>query len=252
MFSQAIYWCGLVLELLLLARAVGGQLARRYALFYIYISFILVQDVVCFGAHQWMPQVYPVIYWTAEFLSLLCGCAVVFEIYRVGLSAYPGTARMARHALTFVFGLAAAKGLADAWNDPRWWVKAATTDIEAALRAVQAVAILALIALFLAYSVPLGRNLKGILLGYGFFVGWNVASLPFVSSANSALHRWLSTLYPISYFFVLCFWLAHLWSFQPSPQQASVRLEDDYQNIARATRRRLQSARGYLVKAVRP
>jgi len=252
MFSQAIYWCGLALELLLLSRALEGKLARQYPIFYTYISFVLVQDLVCFAAHQWKPQIYPTVHWTAEFLALLCGSAVIFEIYRRGLGAYPGTARMARHVLAFVFALALAKGLANAWNDPRWWVEVATSDIAGAFRAIQAVAIVALIALFLSYSIPFGRNLRGILLGYAFFVAWNVASLPLLSSTSGRLHHLLTSSYPILYFHVLCFWLAHLWSHQPSPQHANARLEQDYQSIAAATRRRLQGARGYLAKAVRP
>lgn len=252
MLSQSIYWLGLALEGLLLVRALRGNLAFRYPVFYVYISFILLQDIVRFVAYQWHRQLYPNLYWTTEFVAMLFGCAVVFEIYRLGLSSYPGTARMARHLLAAMFAVALAKGLANSWNDPRWWVQAATTDIEGALRAIQAVAIVGLIALFLSYSIPFGRNLRGILLGYGSFVAWNVASLPLVSSASSGFHHLLSSVYPVSYFLVLCFWLVHLWSYQPSPQQTDVRLEQDYQSIAAATRRRLQGARGYLAKAVRP
>jgi len=253
MLSLSIYWIGLALEALLLVRAFRGSLAFRYPVFYGYISFILLQDLVRFVAHGWRPGLYPSLYWTTEFVAMLFGCAVVFEIYRLGLSSYPGTARMARKLLMFVFAVAMVGAIASAWNDPRWWVEAATTDIEGALRAVQAVAIVALIALFLCYVIPFGRNLRGILLGYGFFVAWNVASLPLVSSASSGFHHLLSSVYPVSYFVVLCFWLVHLWSYHPVPQsQTNIRLEQDYQTLAAATHRRLQGARGYLAKAVRP
>src|SRR5216683_2246375 len=56
-----------------------------------------------------------------EWMGILMGCGVVFEIYRVGLSAYPGTARLARNLLAFVFLLAFAKVLVETWNDPHWW-----------------------------------------------------------------------------------------------------------------------------------
>ena len=77
--------------------------------------------------YQWHPQLYRNVYWITEFLALMFGCGVVLEIYRVGLSAFPGTARMVRNALAFVFALALARGLAEAWTDPRWWLEAATT-----------------------------------------------------------------------------------------------------------------------------
>lgn len=253
MLSQSIWWSGIALDILLLVRAFRGRLAFQYPVFYGYISFILLQELVRFVVYEWHPQLYPNLYWTTEFVGMLLGCAVVFEIYRLGLSSFQGTARMARKLLAFVYAIALLKAIAGAWNDPRWWVEAATTDIEGALRAIQAVAIVALIALFLSYSIPFGKNLRGILLGYGFFVAWNVASLPLVSSAGSRLHHVLSSAYPICYLFVLSFWLVHLWSYQRAPQpQTNIRLEQDYQSIAAATRRRLQGARGYLAKAVRP
>ena len=81
---------------------------------------------------------------------------------------------MARILLTVLFVIALAKALVDASSDPRWWAEATTIDIERAMRTVQAAAILALAALFLVYNIPFGRNLKGILLGYGLFIGVSV------------------------------------------------------------------------------
>lgn len=253
MLSQWLDWGGITLEVLLLVRGLQGRLAFRYPVFYSYFSFILFQDLLSLAVHRWYPLHYRNVYWFTEFLALLFGCAVVFEIYRVGLSAFPGTARMARNALALVFALAITIGLAQAWNDPRWWMEAATTDIEGALRAVEALAIMVLAGLFLLYSIPVGKNLRGILLGYGLFVGTSVLSLEFVSTAGSALRHFLSAAYPDFYFICLSLWLAHLWSYAPNPvPAASVRLEQEYQMVAAATHRRLQHARGYLTKAVRP
>jgi len=93
----------------------------------------------------------------------------------VGLAAYPGTARMARRALSFVFLLAVAIALASAAGEPGWWAAATVTEIERALRIVQALAILALALLFWSYRIPFGRNLGGILAAYG--CSWGERSL---------------------------------------------------------------------------
>jgi len=252
MLSQLIEWGGITLEVLLLVRGLKGKLASRYPVFYSYLSFVVFQDLLSFVVYRWFHPYYSVVYWCTEFLALLFGCAVVFEIYRVGLSAFPGTARMARNALALVFAAAITFGVAQAWTDPDW-VKAATTDIEGALRAVEALAIAVLAALFLLYAIPVGKNLRGILLGYGLFVGTTVLSLEFVSGSGTAFHHFLSAAYPYFYFLSLTLWVAHLWSYAPNPvPAASVRLEREYQRMAAATHRRLQDARGYLAKAVRP
>ena len=252
MLSQLIEWGGITLEVLLLFRGFTGKLAFRYPLFYSYFSFVVFQDVLSFAVDRWYHPYYPTVYWCTEFLALLFGCGVVFEIYRVGLSAFPGTARMARNALALVFAAAITIGLAQAWTDPRW-MQAAITDVEGALRAVEALAIVVLAALFLLYSIPIGKNLRGILLGYGLFVGTSVLSLEFVSTAGSTVRHFLAAATPGVYFLCLCLWTAHLWSYVPNPvPAASVRLEQEYLRAAAATHRRLQDARGYLAKAVRP
>jgi hypothetical protein len=252
MLSQLIEWGGITLEVLLLFRGFQGKLAFRYPLFYSYFSFVVFQDLVSFIVYRWYHHYYYAVYWSTEFLALLFGCGVVFEIYRVGLSAFPGTARMARNALALVFAAAITIGLAQAWTDPHW-MQTAITDIEGALRAVEALAIVVLAALFLLYSIPVGKNLRGILLGYGLFVGTSVLSLEFVSTAGSTLRHFLAAATPGVYFLCLCLWTAHLWSYVPNPvPAASVRLEQEYLRAAAATRRRLQDARGYLAKAVRP
>jgi hypothetical protein len=147
----------------------------------------------------------------------------------------------------FVFLAATAKTLFGATNDPGWWAQATLTAIEGTLRSVQALAIAALVALFLFYAVPFGKNLRGILLGYALFVGARVICAPLLPAKG---HSFWFYAYFASYPIVLGVWLAHLWSYVPEPTPTS-RLESDYQRIAAATRLRLSSARGQVAKAVR-
>jgi hypothetical protein len=149
--------------------------------------------------------------------------------------------------------MALAKALADATNDPRWWAEATTMDVERALRTVQAFAIASLVGLFLFYSIPFGRNLKGILLGYGLFIGVSVIWFTFMpSDTYQYRHAW-SVLGPATYDLALGMWVVYLWSPQPQPDLATQpRLEEQYQHLAARTRQRLQQARGFLGKVVNP
>jgi hypothetical protein len=247
MLSQSIWWSSIVLEVFLLTRGVSGRLIFRYPVFYGYISFVLAQSIFRSFVHRWSEELYSSVYWTTEFLGLMLGCWVVFEIYRVALATYPGTAKMARNVLLFLFVLALAKCGAALWNDPHLLEETTALQMERALRTVQAIAIVALVTVFASYSIPFGRNLRGILLGYGLFIGERVICLTFVPVAGKDF--WFYA-YSASYLVALSLWLGHLWSYQEIPQTESAQLEREYQMIATATQRRLQEARGYLRKAV--
>jgi hypothetical protein len=248
---QLIWWGGIALEAILLIRGLQGKLLARYPVFYAYILFVWLQSLLRFSIYHARPQLYLPVYWITEYSGVLIGCAVVFEIYRVGLAAYPGTARMARNLLAFVFVMAFTKALVEMWNYPHWWSVTTTIEFERALRTVQSLAIIALVALFLLYAIPFGRNLRGILLGYGLFVGISVIQLTFVTNTASSFNRFWAHVSPGSYLMVLGLWSLHLWSYAPNPEpKRAVRLEEQYQRIATATGQRLREGRAYLAKVV--
>jgi hypothetical protein len=251
--GYSIWWVSIALEVVLLLRSYRTKLRLRYPAFHLYILFVLVQSFLRLAVYHYRSGLYSYIYWTTEFIGVLLGCGIVYEIYRLGLAAFPGTARMARRLLTIVFAMALAKAVADASNDSRWWAEATTIDIERALRTVQAFAIVTLVALFLLYAIPFGQNLKGILLGYGLFVGVSVVWFTFLPAEGYQYRHLWSYLGPATYDLALCLWVVSLWS--PQPQQdlaTNARLEEQYQQVAARTRRRLQQARGYLGKVIDP
>jgi hypothetical protein len=251
MLTQAIWWISLLLEGLLLWRGAAARLAVRYPVFYGYIAFVMLQSVLRFFVflRYGYGKYYDGVFWTTEFTGLLFGCWVVFEIYRVALKAYPGTARMARNVLGFLLAMALAKAIAAAWGNSPWIGGITMLQMERALRTFQAVAVVALVVLFLFYSIPFGKNLRGILLGYAIFISGRVLSLTFVGPTDRGF--WFYA-YSGTYPLVLGIWVAHLWSYQACPQpKSSVGLERQYLAIAAATQRKLKEARGHLSKVVR-
>jgi hypothetical protein len=253
MLTQVIWWSSIALESLLLFRGFRGKLVSRYPAFYFYISFVLVQDLVCFAVDRLRhgADEYSYAYWTAEFLCVLVSCGIVLEIYRVGLAAYPGTARMARRLLALVFAVVLIKVIVNVAIDPHWWTQASATAVAATLRAIQGLAVVALVALFLFYSIPFGKNLRGIVVGYGLLVCWSVVCLAFGAFGGERLNHVFAFLYSAFYPIFLTVWLVPLWSCQTNPLPApTVPLELKYQRVAATTRRRLQDARGHLAKTV--
>jgi hypothetical protein len=250
MLSIAISSVGIVLELLLIFRGHQQGLLRRYPLFFTYISFVLVSDVAMVFVRV-PPQTYLYMYWIVEFLGLVAGCLIVFEFYRVALRSFPGTARVTRALLAILFLLAMIKTVVSTLNVPRWWFDAKPAHVEGALRVCELLAILSLVVVLLFYSIPIGKNLRGILLGYSVFVSWSVICLALVAAGVATFDSIWSYTYPFSYLIGLVVWTVHLWSYQPNPvPDRSIPLEQEYQRVAAATQRRLHDARGYLAKAV--
>ena len=250
MLSLSISSIGIVLEILLILRGYQQNLLRRYPLFYTYIFFVLASDVTMVFVPV-SPRTYLYMYWVVEFLGLVAGCLIVFEFYRVALRAYPGTARMARAMLAILFLLAMVKTVVSILNVPRWWFDATPAQVEGLLRVCELLAILSLVVVLLFYSIPLGKNLRGILLGYSLFVSWSVICLALVAAGVATFASVWSYTYPFSYLIGVVVWTVHLWSYQPNPvPDRAIPLEQEYLRVAAATQRRLHDARGYLAKAV--
>lgn len=244
MLSQIVWWSGIALEALLLYRGVRGKLRARYPVFYAYILFVAAQSLLRFSIHEWWGGLYPAVYWSTEALGLLLGCWVVFEVYRVALAAYPGTARMARNALSFLLAMAVAKAIVAVWENRLWTADMSMLQAELALRTFQAVSIAALVSLFLFYAIPFGKNLRGILIGYSVFILGSVICLNFVRPSG---HDFWFYAYSSWYLVVLLVWVAHLWAYEACAQpKNTVGLEQQYRAIAAATQRKLEETREYL------
>jgi hypothetical protein len=252
LLKSAIWWLAIALEVAMLARAWRTQLYRIFPAFFAYIFFVLLQSFVRRSVLSY-DSVYAYVYWITEFIGVAFGCVIVYEIYRIGLAAYPGTAKMAKRVLSLLFAMALAKAIADSSSDPRYWAEATTIDIERALRTVQALAIAALMGLFLIYKIPFGRNLKGIALGYALFIGVSVIWITFLPAKGYQYPHLWSVLGPVTYDLALSIWVVYLWAPQyQTADSVNMRLEEQYQHLAARTRRRLKQARGFLGRVIDP
>jgi hypothetical protein len=250
MISLSIWLISIALELLLVARGIRQNLFRRYPVFYTYLSFVLLNDLLLFSMDR-LSNTYLYTYWVAEFVSLIFGCLVFLELYRVALAPYPGTARLARASLVVLFLVAITRTVIKTLNVPEWWSNATPAQVEGLLRVCQLLAILGLTVLCLFYSIPFGKNLRGILLGYGFYVSWSVVCLALVAAGVAKAESLWSYTFSTSYVISVVVWTLHLWSYQPNPvPDPAIPLEQEYLRVAAATQRRLHNARGYLAKAV--
>ncbi len=237
----------------MLLRALQGKIFTRYPIFYFYLSYVLLESLLRFYVYLSHPGFYSRFYWGTQFVSVAVGYAVIWEIYRQALRRYPGTARMAKGVLLTVFALVVSKVFVNSLTGPVWSPAKSTAELERNLRTVQGILLLAVVALLAYYAIPVGRNLKGMIVGYGFFIGTSLIHLTLRSHLGDAFQVWWQYLQPAAYALSLLIWCAALWSYQPNPQpQRAAGIEEDYELLAAETRRMLAQVRAYLARGVRP
>jgi len=253
MITMTIWWVGIILGALVVFRGLRQKLFQRYPFFYSYLALVCVVDILRFFAHRADAKLYFKVYWSTQYLSLLIGSTVIFELYRIGLRAYPGTAKMARGLLLIVFAAIIAKVLANPTGEIFVWFVGVAEQLERSLRIVQASAMLVLVALCIWHAIPLGRNLKGIVSGYGLFVCMSILQLSAVPYLLNYVTPMWPYLQPCSWLLVLGIWATTLWSSDSvTEQRVSSENGRDYEALAASTGELLEQARARMGTAVRP
>jgi len=216
MLTLSIWLCSILLEVLLLFRGFRTKLVRKYPLFYSYILFVLLESLVRFFVYNRRHSLYDTVYWITQFLAVAIGCVVVFDIFRMVLAEYPGTARPARNVLLFVFAMAVVKALVNISSGASFFGQT-SVELERNLRLVQAAAIFGIAVLSFFYAIPFGKNARGIVVGYGLFLCASVVQLTWVSYFGQRSREiWLYT-QPAIYLLALLVWMGSLWSYHTAP-----------------------------------
>lgn len=252
MLSQSIWIVAFVLEGFLFIRSFFCGLFQRYPYFYVYIGFVFVQDALRMFFYMKHPEMYPQMYWSTQFLGLLFGCGVLWEIYRGTLSAFPGARRIARNILGILVVILLVKA---ALSHGFWTANRAiltTLDVERDLRLVQAMLLAALVSVFTFYKLSLGGNLRALVFGYGVFLATSVVNLAIRGQIGERFQLTWQLLQPALYIVVLSVWNAGMWSYSPMEMSGSVlKIAANYKLLARSTRIRLEELRSHVNKGIR-
>jgi hypothetical protein len=251
--QQVILWLGVFLAASIVLRGLQTRLVGRFSLFYGYMSVVLTVTLVQYITYTYFHGLYALVYWICEFASALVGCAIIFELYRQSLRPFPLLSAIANKVMLFVLALVVARILVG--NTFKGTIDPQTIKValERDLRITQAVFLCGLLLLTTYYSVHLGRNLKGLALGYGIFLGLNIVHLSIRANVGLSFESVWRALQPASFDIALCIWLAFLWSKDPALQQApSPRLGEDYAQLVAATRKRMAQTEEQLIRIIRP
>ena len=234
----------------LLYRGLRHRLVREYPVFYGYVAYVLCSSLVMFRLALASRWAYAVGYWTLDFVAVLFGVAVTWEIYGATLVGCPGVRRVGRSLIALIVLALLAKFVVDLASQPVQALLPTPVELVRNLRFAQAALLLAILSLLVYYRVPLGRNVAGLLYGYTLFISAAVANLALRSVLGPGFHIWWSVLQPLVYVVTTVVWCVGLWSRETNPLPGS-KLEQDYERLSRQTIAGIARLRARLVDGLR-
>lgn len=247
MLSMFLWLAGLLFEFLLLLRCVQNRTLTKYIYFYSYIFCVFAVSAGLYVGRLVSPAFYDAWYWPTQFATLGIGCAVVLEIVRQALAAYPGAERIARVASLAVF---AATFCYVEWHVARrmeWSTSNATVELERDLRVIEALVLATVLAIVLYYRIELGKNVTGMILGFGAYVGVSLTTLALRSFVGSRFDTAWGLLQSASFVFATAVWMVALWTHSPNPDPPGCTAGGSgYDALVDGTRARLDSVRSHL------
>jgi hypothetical protein len=243
---------GTILQGVLLVRFVWNNQLREYSFFLVYLAGSFAGSMVLYVISLKTYGSYSDWYWGIQILTLILGCGIMLEIFKHTLAHYPGAERFAMAAVILILGITLCIALLRTLLTSRSSALALNFELERDLRLVQALLLFSLTAIIFSYRIAVGRNMKGMIVGYGLYIGASLVSLAVRFYAARPLPAtWDVLLQQASYDLSLIVWLVALWSYRPNPAPApSVHLEADYEALVASTRARMSSVRSHLGKAI--
>jgi len=241
----------ILIESLILFRAFRARVFARFPFFYVNVASTLVFSLFLTSIYYAYPNSYGKWYWRQQFVGIILRCGIIVEIFRHVLAPYPGTKKFASIVVFLIFGLVFCFVIGYTLMVPGHSLARTNIALERDLRTVQAVFLFGILAVISRYEIPMGRNMKGMILGYGMYLGISLVVLALRSHIGPSFNGAWSIIQPFSGDVSLAIWLIALWSYHPNPAPDSARLEDDYEALATRTRAVLDSLRSHLGKGVR-
>jgi len=214
--TQLVWLSGLLAEATILVRSFLGKTLKRYSLFYAYVASVLTTSTALYIVSIAAPSIYPRIYWPLLFITLSLGYGVIIEISRHVFAQYVRLALFARRIAVTTYGAIFLLVAAHAFLLPRWSLAANTADLERYLRIAEAVVLMAIVCLAAYYNIEMGKNLKGMVLGFGVYVGVSVLILALRLFIGIPFSSTWKIVQSTSYLAALLIWAVALWAYDPA------------------------------------
>lgn len=215
MAGRIIRSIGIALLSLILVRGLQKSLLPKYRLFYIQAFGVLI-SALYLNPRVWGLGRFAGEYWLIQLGTMLLACAVMLEILNQVLLVDPRSRPIARYIrlvlLVAVSCFAFPCILGSLTGSPS---EQTSVHLERDFRMIEALLLLAISGTVAYFGISMGRNLKGMFLGYGIYVAASLVLLAFHPCEGVRLDPKWYMLQPLSYDVGLIGWLAGLWSYSP-------------------------------------
>lgn len=209
----------LLLEGLLLWRLFRRELASRYPLLTVFVLYRFLGDAILFPIHRFRPDWFPAAYWRLETITLFLQFAINSEFFRGVFPQRAPLYNIASKMLKAVALVAVPAFVALGWNQAssvHFVYLHLSPLVEQYFCLAQAILLLAPTCAALYYRVPLGRNLRGLCIGFGIYL-----LLRSVDFAGLQIFRgfapWWRLLTPATFIGMIAVWVWAFWEYAPSP-----------------------------------
>lgn len=251
-----ILWpLGILLEAVILGRMLYKKNFKRFPIFYLYLLSVFLVSGLLYLLY-WKADNrhvdYGHWYWQTQLVTLVIGYGVILDFARRSLAGYPGADRFFRTVgwaiFVCTFGLVGYHLIAT----QSWSLNALYDDLEKYLRVIEALFLVATLAVLSYYRINISRNLSGIALGMGLYVSISLTLLALLKFIGPRFNSIWQISQSASYFVALAIWTGALWSYVPMPKPAIPSGPGGYDELAGRTRAELESLRDYFDGGDRP
>jgi hypothetical protein len=160
MGTSLLWIAGILLESVILFRFLNSRLYAHYPFFFAYLIVVWSWEMVLWPIYWFHHASYAQFFWADQFLNLLAGFGVLFEIVQKSFQKYPGARTLATPVVAamlailcgyFVFRLLPLS--VSAHED--------FLGLERDFRAIQALTLCGVLVVISYYRIDVGRNLFG-------------------------------------------------------------------------------------------
>jgi len=234
--GEIIYFASLAVLSLILLRGALTRSIKTYSYFYTQLAIAFVLGLTAYPIYSFDHKVYGAFYWIAQFATMIFACANIPEILRHAFTRDP-TARRFAAFLNVALSLAIAIFISVVVVGPKNWHDARHFErLERDFRSVESLAIVTLLAAVFYFGIPLGRNLTGLLIGFGVYIGSSLLTLSVDSRFPRSLELGWAFLELTSYFISVVIYAFAFWTLHAPPDL------EDTAGIARQAEELLESA----------